>query len=161
MSDTDEKDTSSKAIAIWTALITATATVLTAFIGIVPQMRKGDQQTMQAFQQRINQLQAKLDQKHEENAYTLKGSVKYNKGNTPVAAAILLAGPAADITALDDEGSFSLSNVADRAYFVAVQTEDGKIQRVLLDPQNPATQTPDFAITYAFSAPPTPPASGQ
>jgi hypothetical protein len=148
---------SSTRVALWTAVITATATVLTAFVGIVPQLRQGDQQKLKDAQRQIDVLKTEL----QKNAYTVKGSVKYKKGNTPVTDAVLVAGPADNTVPLDDGGVFSLPNVAYQPYSVTVQTQDGKFWRVLIDPAQPETDTDDLTITYLFSAPQAPPTSAQ
>lgn len=151
------KATSSSRVALSTAVITATATVLTAFVGIVPQLRQGDQKKLKDAQQQIDQLKIEL----QKNTYTVRGYVKHKKGNTPVTDAVLVAGPADDTVPLDDGGVFSLPNVAYRPYSVTVQTQDGKVWRVLIDPAQPETDTDDLAITYLFSAPQAPPKSAQ
>lgn len=147
------KAVSSTRVTLWTAVITATATVLTAFVGIVPQLRRGDQQKLKDAQKQI----ANLEAERQKNAYTVRGSVKYKKGDTPVTNAVLVAGPADDAVPLDDGGVFSLPNVAYQPYSVTIQTQDGKFWRVLIDPAQPESETDDLAITYLFSAPQAPP----
>jgi hypothetical protein len=140
---------SSTKVAVWTALITAIATVLTAFITIFPQLRQNDQKTIGDLTNQITKLTAKLSQE----AYRVSGHVKTRKNDMPVVAAMFFAAPANDAVPLDDSGKFDLPNMADQAYYIVVQTQDGKTSRVLINPSDPLTETDteELAITYSFS----------
>jgi mannitol-specific phosphotransferase system IIBC component len=138
---------SSAKVAIWTAIVTATATVLTAFIAIVPQMRHTDQQQIQQLTSQVSNLTAKSSK----DSYVVKGQVKTKKDNAPVKEAILVAAAAGDSAPLDDAGGFVLPNMLNQAYWIVVQTPDGKTSRVLIDPSVPETDTADLAIVYSFS----------
>jgi hypothetical protein len=134
-------------VAVWTAVVTAIATVLTAFIGIVPQMRHGDQQKIEDLETQIKKLSAKSSGV----AYLVKGHVATKKNNTPVTDAVLVAGPASDSVALDDEGNFALSHMYKQPYCIVVQTQDGKMSRVLISPTDVETNTDELEINYSFS----------
>ena len=162
----NEKPASNTKVAIQTALITAAATILASaladFIGILPRLRQTDQKTIQVYQQRIEKLQTQLNKKSANYPYTVKGSVKYKKGNAPMKDAVLAAARAEDSVALDDGGAFYLSNVANQFYSVTlVNPQDGQIWRVMLDPSLTETDTGDLTITYQFSPPPTTQASAK
>ena len=148
-----ETGSSAKA-AIWSAIIAATAAVLTSFIGIVPQIRKGDLQQIDTLKQETDNLTnkvANLTAGLSKNTYVVSGFVKTKKNNAPVTDAILVAAPAEDSLPLDDAGKFVLQNMLDQPYWIVVQTQDGKLRRVLINPTDPETDTEDLAITYSFS----------
>jgi len=145
---------SSAQVAIWSAIIGALATVLTSFIAIVPQMRKGDKQQIEDLTQRTESLSKQvtdLSAQSSNNTYVVSGFVKTKKNNMPVTDAILVAAPAEDSLPLDDAGKFVLQNMVDQPYWIVVQTQDGKLSRVLINPTDPETDTEDLAITYSFS----------
>jgi len=142
-----DKSGASAKVAVWTAVVTAIATVLTAFIGIVPQMRQGDQQQIQELKTQLATLIAKSSK----DAYMVSGYVKTKKNNAPVTDAMLVAAPADDSVTLDDEGKFVLQNMVNQPYCIVVQTQDGKMRRVLISPTDPETDTDKLAITYSFS----------
>jgi hypothetical protein len=142
-----EKTYSSAKVAVWTAVITAIATVLTAFIAIVPQMRQGDKQQIDVLNSKLQKLATQIPA----SGYTVSGYVKTKKDSKPVTDAMLVAAPADDSVTLDDEGKFVLQNMANQHYCIVVQTQDGKMSRVLISPTDPETDTDDLAITYSFS----------
>jgi len=145
---------SSTNVAIWSAIITALATVLTSFIAIVPQMRKSDKQQIDDLTQRTANLSNQvtdLTAQLSKNVYVVSGFVKTKKDNAPVTDAILVAAPAEDSLPLDDAGKFVLQNMMNQPYWIVLQTQDGKLRRVLINPADPETDTEDLAITYIFS----------
>jgi len=145
---------SSTNVAIWSAIITALATVLTSFIAIVPQMRKSDKQQIDDLTQRTANLSNQvtdLTAQLSKNVYVVSGFVKTKKDNAPVTDAILVAAPAEDSLPLDDAGKFVLQNMLNQPYWIVLQTQDGKLRRVLINPADPETDTEDLAITYIFS----------
>jgi len=145
---------SSAKVAIWSAIITALATVLTSFIAIVPQMRKSDKQQIDDLTQRTANLSNQvtdLTAQLSKNVYVVSGFVKTKKDNAPVTDAILVAAPAEDSLPLDDAGKFVLQNMLNQPYWIVLQTQDGKLRRVLINPADPETDTEDLAITYIFS----------
>lgn len=143
----DEKTDATAKIAIWTAGITALATVLTAFIGIVPQMRQADRKQITDLKARLAGLPAKSP----ETTYMISGFVKTKKNNMPLTDAMLVAAPADNSPTLDDAGKFVLQHMTNQPYYIAVQTQDGKMRRVLISPNDPETDTDELAITSSFS----------
>lgn len=132
---------------IVTTLITAVATVLVAFIGVVPQLRKGDQETIDKLSSQI----AELQKQRTEDLYTLSGRVSRN--NMPVTDGVLIAATANDSVSPDDNGKFLFPNMPRQAYWIVVTTQNGLTRRLLINPDDsqPDTSGQEIAISYRFA----------
>jgi hypothetical protein len=138
-------------VAILTALITAAATVLTAFIGIVPQMRQGDRATIDQLSKQTDDLKAQIATlKSPEGLFKISGQVK-GKNNAPVKDAVLYAASADDSAPLDDNGTFLFQNMSRKPYVVVLASQNGTVHRLLINPGDANTDSDDLMITYAFS----------
>jgi hypothetical protein len=148
---------SSAKIAIWTAIVTATTTVLTAFIGIVPALRHGDQQQIADLNTKVSALSFQLTSgaagHKPKDTYVISGSVKTKKTNAPLSDAMLVIAAADNSQPLGDDGKFALRNMTNEPYYIVVQPQGGKLYRVLISPNDPdpRTDTDDLTITYNFS----------
>jgi hypothetical protein len=143
-------------VAIWTALITAAATILTAYIAVLPQIRQGDQQKIDDLSKTTAALQSQLDSMNSQPkdvAYKLSGSIKNKTNNAPVTDAFLYASPSEDLALPDDQGNFQLAPIGGQAYNVVVATPGGQMQRLLVTPDGPPSQTVigDLTITYSLA----------
>jgi hypothetical protein len=152
----DDKTGSGTKVAIWTALITAAATILTAYIAVLPQIRQGDQQKIDELSKTTASLQSELDSMNSSPkavAYKLSGSIKNKANNAPVTDAFLYASPSADLALPDDQGNFQLAPIGGQAYNVVVATPGGQMQRLLVTPDGPPSETVigDLTITYSLA----------
>ena len=130
-----------------TALVSAAATVLTAFIGIVPQMRRGDQTKIEELTKQVAALQQQLSIE----VYRVSGRVK-SRNNTPITNAVLyVAMP--ESASLDDNGRFVFENMLRKPYCIVLATQNGTMRRVLINPDDPEPESdlPELAITYGYS----------
>jgi|ERR1700756_3295187 hypothetical protein len=134
-------------VTIITTLISSLATVLVAFIGIVPQMRMRDQQTISTLQQQI----AELQQRPTDTLYTLSGHVSRNK--KPVSNGVLIAAAPNESATLGDNGEFLVQSIPRKAYWIIVTTQDGPTSRLLINPDDsqPDTTQEEIAISYNFT----------
>lgn len=137
---------SSAKVAIWTAIITAIGTVLTSFLGIVPQMRKDDAHRLNELKHQVNQLMA---QKATDD-YTVSGSVT-KSDNTPVKYATVFAAPASNSGPLEG-GKFIFTKMENQPYYLIVQTQDGLISAIM-NPSEPPAPDPagGYVVNYTFS----------
>ena len=138
-------------VPIITALIAAVGTVLVAFIGIVPQMRQGDRSTIDKLSKETDDLRKQVAQLKtpSEALYKVRGRVK-SKSNVPVKDAVLYAASADDSAPLDDNGAFLFQNMSHKPYWVVVASQSGTIHRLLINPEDPETDSEELAITYTL-----------
>jgi len=144
--------TSSNAkVVIITAIITVAGTVLTAFIGVIPQMRQGDRATIEKLSKETDDLKKQVEElgKPSEALYKVSGRVR-SKSNAPVKDAVLYAASADDSVPLDDNGMFLFQNMSRKSYWVVLASQTGTIHRLLINPEDPATESEDLAISYSF-----------
>jgi hypothetical protein len=132
---------------IVTTLIAALGTVLVAFIGIVPQLRKGDQDKIDQLSSQI----AELQKKPAVDLYNLTGRVSRN--NMPVTDGLLIAATATDAVSPDDSGKFLFPHMPRQAYWIVVTTQSGPTRRLLINPDDsqPDTAGQEIAISYNFA----------
>jgi hypothetical protein len=142
-----ERAGSSAKVAVWTAVITAIATVLTAFIGIVPGLRQNDRNKIDDLTNQVTALTKKMS----EDAYTVSGSVKTKKDSAPLTNGSLYAAAADDSVPLRDNGNFVFSHMLNRPYWIVVDTQEGKRGRLLITPGTLETASDEIEITYNFS----------
>ncbi len=138
-------------VAIWSAVITGGATMLTAFIGIVPQMRQADKAQIDQLKKDTSELKAQLaelEKKPSAELYTINGRVRSKNNNAPITGADLYAATTADTTPLDDNGMFVLRNMIRGPYWIVVANQSGTIRRYLINPDLPET---DEDIQVSFS----------
>jgi hypothetical protein len=149
-----DEPVSSTKVAVWTALITATATVLTAFIGVFPQLRQNDQKTIGDLTKQVSGLTSEvqgLTAKIAEDAYTVSGSVKTKKNSAPVTNGSLYAATADDSVPLDDGGNFVFSHMLNKPYWIVLDTQNGQKGRLLISPGTVQTASDELEVTYNFS----------
>jgi len=144
--------------AIWTAIVTATATVLTALIGILPGLRHSDQKQIADLTNQVTalttQLSTALAAHRSKDTYLISGLVTAKNSSAPLKDAMLVVAAANDSQPLGDDGKFALKNMANEPYYIVVQPQGGgKLCRVLISPddRDPRTDTDDLTITYNFS----------
>jgi len=141
-------------ILILTALITASTTVAVAFIGIFPQLRNNDAQTIQQLQNSIGALQKKLEGGSEpppEKKMTVTGTVwtPDKKRTLNGVEVYLLPQDNNDLTAkTDDNGNFTLSGVPDGVYSIIVRESNGQSGKGLLDDEQNEVSVIGAAIKY-------------
>ena len=133
---------------IVTAIISAAATVLVSFIGVLPQLRKGDHD---APKQPVTASPPATGDR-----WTISGVV--TKGDrTPVSNAevyLLPATGAENITATDDRGGFVFENMPLRPYWIVTRdNSSGNSSRVLMgaDNKDGVIQLAGSVITFHFS----------
>lgn len=141
-------------VLIMTALITATTTVAVAFIGIFPQMRNNDTQTIQQLRDSIGALQKKLEGGSEpppEKKMTVNGTVRTpdKKRTLSGVEVYLLPEGNNDLTAkTDDNGNFTLSGVPEGVYSIIVREASGQSGKGLLDDDANEVSVIGAAINY-------------
>ncbi|HEX6896547.1 MAG TPA: hypothetical protein VF146_14810 [Bryobacteraceae bacterium] len=147
-----ESKSSTAKVAIITALITAGTTILTAFIAIVPQMRQGDRTTIDQLSKETQELKTEVQTlRSARGSYRIRGQVK-TKDNAPFKDAVLYAASADDSAPLDDNGKFLFENMSRKPYVVVLASQTGTVHRLLINPEDPTTDSADLLVTYAFSA---------
>ena len=126
-------------VAIITALITAAATISTAVISILPQLRQA-----QDYKKQLDTLKAA------QGRYKIVGQVVANKNNAPYSDAEIYVTSADDSQMLVDNGSFLFQNKSKKPYLVVLAGPGGSVQRFFIDPENPKTSSEDLTITSEF-----------
>src|SRR5215467_10632571 len=110
-----------------TALITAATTVAVAYIGIFPQLRNNDTQTIQQLRESMGELQKKVSggaPPPQEKKISVAGTVwtPDKKRALPGVEVYLLPEGNNDLTAkTDDNGNFTLNGVPDGVYSIIVR----------------------------------------
>ena len=146
-----ETTSSSAKVAIVTALITAGTTILTAFIAIVPQVRQGDRTTIEQLSKQTEDLKTQVQTlKSSQSLYRIRGQVR-TRNNAPFKDAVLYAASADDSAPLDDNGTFLFENMSRKPYVVVLASQTGTVHRLLINPDDPNTNSDDLLISYAFS----------
>jgi hypothetical protein len=130
MADQPSSQSNAKTIIV-TAIISAAATVLVSFIGILPQLKKGDHDAPKPT--------ATTSPPATGDRWTITGVV--TKGDsTPVSNAevyLLPATGAENITATDDKGGFVFENMPLRPYWIVTRdNSSGSSNRVLMGGDN-------------------------
>jgi hypothetical protein len=133
---------SSAVVIVITSLISAVATIMVSFIGIVPQLRKGDRDDIVKLTSRVDQLTRQIDSSSPPaggDRWTITGVVL--KGdNRPVSNAEVYLLPATggeNITSTDDQGGFVFENMPLRAYWIITRDNaSGSSNRVLMGAEN-------------------------
>lgn len=139
---------------ILTALITALTTVAVAFIGIFPQMRNNDAQTIQQLRDSMGELQQKLTggaPPPPEKKMSVTGTVwtPDRKRAMPGVEVYLLPEGNNDLTAkTDDNGNFTLNGVPDGVYSIIVRESSGQSGKGLLDDDADEVSVIGAAIKY-------------
>jgi Carboxypeptidase regulatory-like domain len=144
-------------VLVLTALITATTTVAVAFIGIFPQIRNNDAQTIQRLQDGMTELQNKLRQgadgppPSQEKKMSVTGTVwtPDRKHAMPGVEVYLLPEGNNYLTAkTDDNGNFTLNGVPDGMYSIIVRESSGQSGKGLLDDAADEVSVIGAAIKY-------------
>jgi hypothetical protein len=142
-------------VLILTALITASTTVAVAFIGIFPQIRNSDAQTIQRLQDGMNELQKKLQSAGAgpapEKKMNVTGTVwtPDRKRALPGVEVYLLPEGNNFLTAkTDDNGNFTLNGVPDGMYSIIVRESSGQSGKGLLDDDADEVSVIGAAIKY-------------
>lgn len=137
-----------------TALITAATTVAVAYIGIFPQLRNNDTQTIQQLRESMGELQRKLSggaPPPPEKKISVAGTVwtPDKKRALPGVEVYLLPEGNNDLTAkTDDNGNFTLSGVPDGVYSIIVREASGQSGKGLLDDDADEVSVIGAAIKY-------------
>jgi len=128
-------------VLILTALITASTTVAVAFIGIFPQIRNSDAQTIQRLQDGMNELEKKLqsagagpapEKKMNVNG-TVYSALDHKRTLAGVEVYLLPEGNNFLTAKTDDNGNFTLNGVPDGMYSIIVRESSGQSGKGLLD----------------------------
>src|SRR5215831_18191461 len=141
-------------VLIMTALITASTTVAVAFIGIFPQMRNNDAQTIQQLRDSMGELQKKLSgggAPPPEKKMSVTGTVwtPDRKHAMPGVEVYLLPEGNNDLTAkTDDNGNFTLNGVPDGVYSIIVRESSGQSGKGLVDDDADEVSVIGAAIKY-------------
>ena len=141
-------------VLILTALITAATTVAVAFIGIFPQLRNNDAQTIQQLRDSIGALEKKLEGTSEpppEKKMAVTGTVwaPDKKRTLNGVEVYLLPQDNNDLTAkTDDNGNFTLNGVPDGVYSIIVRESNGQSGKGLLDDEQNEVSVIGAAIKY-------------
>ncbi len=141
-------------IAIATALITAITTVVVAFMGVVPQLRSGDQKEIENLQKTIAEMKSMVEglKTSREDLQSISGIVR-NGDNTPKNDAVLYAVKADAAASLDDSGKFVFQNMARSPYWIVMADQNRKVRRLLIRPDDsPAMGTMEgLTMVYKFA----------
>ena len=140
-------------VLILTALITASTTVAVAFIGIFPQMRNNDVQTIQQLRESIGDLQKKLsgDGPPPEKKMTVTGTVwtpDRKRTLNGVEVYLLPEGNNYLTDKTDDNGQFKLSGVPEGVYSIIIRESGGQSGKGLLDDTENEVSVIGAAIKY-------------
>jgi hypothetical protein len=128
------------------ALITAAVTLGTAFIGIVPQLRRGDQDAIDKLRQQMAALTPANNAEPER--YTISGTLKSATG-TPLTAVVYVAAS----TTSGADGSFSFPGMLHQPYAIlVVDSGTKKVDQLGLQPEDPHRETlgAGYLITYDY-----------
>jgi hypothetical protein len=147
-------------VLILTALITASTTVAVAFIGIFPQIRNNDVQTIQQLQGSISDLRKKLElgggTTPPEKKMNVMGTVwtPDRKRTQPGVEVYLLPEGSNYLTAkTDDNGNFTLNGVPDGMYSIIIRESNGQSGKGLLDDAADEVSVIGAAIKYRIRKP--------
>jgi len=139
----DEQGSRSNArVIVFTSLISAVATIMVSFIGIVPQLRKGDRDDIVKLNNRVDQLTKQVDAASSPapgERWSITGVV-LKEDSKPVSNAEVYLLPATggeNITSTDDQGGFVFENMPLRAYWIITRDNaSGNSNRVLMGAEN-------------------------
>src|SRR5215470_7038513 len=141
MADEPSSQTSTKTILV-TTLISAIATIMVSFIGIVPQLRHDDQREIETLNAKIDQLTKQVEGASAPasgDRWTITGVVLKGE-SSPVSNAEVYLLPATgseNLTTTDDKGGFVFENMPLRAYWIVTRdTASGSSNRVLMGADN-------------------------
>ena len=143
---------SSTKVIVITSLISAVATIMVSFIGIVPQLRRGDLDELARLKKQTDITSAPAPGER----WTITGTVLKGE-NKPVSNAEVYLLPATggeNITATDDRGGFIFQNMPLRPYWIVTRdTSSGSSNRVLMDAENKEGEIrlTESLIKYHFS----------
>jgi carboxypeptidase family protein len=140
-------------VLILTALITASTTVAVAFIGIVPQIRDNDVQTIKQLQSGMTELQKKLsgDAPPPEKKMSVTGTVwapDRKRTLNGVEVYLLPEGNSYLTAKTDDNGHFKLNGVPDGVYSIIIRESSGQSGKGLLDDTEDEVSVIGAAIKY-------------
>jgi hypothetical protein len=144
-------------VLVLTALITASTTVAVAFIGIFPQIRNNDAQTIQKLQDAMSELRKEHGQgsggggSQPEKKMSVTGTVWTvdRKRTMPGVEVYLLPEGNNYLTAkTDDNGNFTLNGVPDGVYSIIVRESSGQSGKGLLDDAADEVSVIGAAIKY-------------
>lgn len=141
-------------IAIASALITAITTILVAFIGVVPQIRRDDRKEIDNLQKTIGEMKTLIEglKTSREELQSISGMVR-NGDNTPKNDAVLYAVKADAAASLDDSGKFVFQNMARSPYWIVMADQNKKVRRLLIRPDDfPSMGTMEgLTMVYKFA----------
>ncbi len=141
MADKQSSQSSAKTI-LATTVITVVGTIMVSFIGIVPQLRKGDRDDIMKLSAKVDLLTKQRDGTNPPapgDRWAITGVVLKGE-NTPLNNAevyLLPATGAENITSTDDKGGFVFENMPLRAYWIVTRdNSSGSSNRVLMGAEN-------------------------
>jgi len=135
------------AVTIIVTCISVIGTIIVAAIGAVPAIM-GRDATIAALQAKNVDLEKQVQDLTP--PYTIHGVLRSAPGNKPISDAQLYIADPNNQATLDDNGSFLVRNTFQREYWLVVAEPNGKIQRLLMSPHVPTSETSDVAITWSF-----------
>jgi hypothetical protein len=135
------------AVTIIVTSISVIGTIIVAAIGTVPTI-VGRGTTITALQVRNAELERQVQDLTP--PYTIHGSLRTASGNKPITDAQLYIADPNNQATLDDNGSFLVRHSFEREYWLVVAEPNGKIQRLLMSPHVPTSETADVAISWSF-----------
>jgi hypothetical protein len=138
--------------------ISAIGTIIVAGIGIVPAILNRNativdrNATIADLSKQIDDLKKQIEQKVQDQGppYSIQGRVRSVSNHKPVTDAQLYLADAANQATVDDTGSFLVQNMFQKDYWLVLAQSNGKIQRLLIKPQDPAGETADVDISWSF-----------
>lgn len=153
--NTKQSDSSKTArSAIATALITAFTTIGVSYIGVVPQLRKVDQQEIDVLKQKINKLEDPVKPVVKPivgEFFSIKGTIIGANRNPMNDALVYLVPADSNIVTADSNGSFLFTKRASEHYKLIVASPSlGNYFSLLISPEDSLAEADGIAIKYKF-----------
>lgn len=128
-------------VAMATGVMTLITTVAVSFIGIVPQLHRGETEKYERLQQELNLYKEKANAPapsvSPDKKLNIKGTVKTEVGGRPLAGVDVFLLPDGNnllTTKTDDSGRFNLPSIPAGTYSIIIRdSTQGKSGKVLLD----------------------------
>lgn len=159
-SDGNKEKQPNQRVVIATALMTAVTTIAVSFIGIVPQLRRGDAVTIQELKQDVNQLKQKslltLENKTtpatSERKMNIHGRIKSEDGKRTLNGVEVYLLPEDNYrltTKTDDSGVFNFQGIPSGQYSIIIRdSSGGRSGKGLLDESGEEVKVMGGVIRY-------------